>query len=219
MRGLREDLIDWLNNDLLEIKDPSSFGFEPTSMALTRNKNLELELTLTSAGWSRHEGPDIPAGTIYQSEDSIAFSSPSGAVYTAKGVIHRNNAARSSSKGTETTHVYSLHSIEMRARLTEEPSYVIEWVGNLSKGFIGSSRVSFEDVENSTFKIGQGDDAIVINRSASSSGSSNILKLRAGGHDIYLVHFRDNNGESRPRDGYIAYKNVPEFEARRKLRE
>lgn len=220
MKELQEELIDLFNSDLLTISAPSPVKFSPKTAVLSRTKDLNLQLTMTSVGWSTDRGPGIPAGTIYRAKETIEFSSPSGAKYIAKGVIHRGNNSHSSlARGTETTHIFSMHALEMRTAGTQSPLYVIEWVSNLSDAFIGNAHLDTNDTEISTFKLGDDSDPIVIRRSSEYRGGSRILGLKAGGHTLYFVKDRDKNTKGNLNNGYIVYRDCPSPERRDKIRD
>ena len=109
-----------------------------TDFKIVRDESLDLVLETTSAADSTSAAVERPAGSVYTTTDDVKLEGRFGAIVAARGIIpRRHTKSRSASSTPNTTKeistAYSLHWIRQNA---PDPSYIMEWVENLSSSWI-----------------------------------------------------------------------------------
>lgn len=188
-----------------------------TNVSLHRNETHDLIITITSAGGDQKDNKGYPAGTVRMADESIEFKHICGAVSIAKGVIHRDtNTSYGINQPTATVETYTANSVEIDFKHDVEPSYTIEWVGNLHTGWIWTERTKREIKEVFTHTINSGDAEITLSDFSSSGGGTSALHVTVSGVDLYILHSIPE--DRKHKNGQIIYKGFQPDEFRKKVR-
>jgi hypothetical protein len=188
MRDFEEDITTYFNDGLMRVSNGGPLKLPIKLINIKRNKKLDLILTAVSDGRIADGVSGYRAGTVRQAEEIIEFQHAGGAVGVARGVIYQGDRSQSSlGKSPETTQTCSLQFLELDLKSDREATYIVEWVDNVSDGFVWTDIVNNRKVETLTKEIGSGEGKITLSREHKGGGGSKALHLKVDGLDLYLL--------------------------------
>ena len=206
---------------LIERAASTLFRSQISKIALKRGADLDLRLITTSPDIKQFDTvAGVPAGTVFEAEDTVEFSLRGGGRGTANGVVyHKHNTSMSMrAMGKSTTKAfYSIQSIEFDFKRAVPAAYVIEWVDNLPTHLIWTDHTRKDRVTEFAHTFGSGDAKIEISSSRKSYGGNSALHLKVDGYDFYICRSpTKSNGTGK--QGKIVFKGTPSKEVRDKIR-
>lgn len=201
----------------------SDFGplFGPvTKFKLERDDALNLVLETTSASDSTSNAVERPAGSVYLADAKVKLESFTGAQAVATGVIPRGHTKKWSAKSGQgvTNERSSIHSLSWTRSGALEPSYIIDWVGNM-ESFI------WPDADD---RAESGEKRRILRSSTREIAMSVPIDSQGGGRTcVHLVvdgvEFFVGESKAKPnhvaKPGFILYVGTPNGDTRAKIRD
>ena len=212
----------FVKSDLYEVLDSGPLLGPVTGFAITRDDDLQLSLETTAQAHHPDYGNQLPAGTVFFPTDKVTLKGADGSTAVAYGVLRRGfktSAGIKDSSKTESTETSSIHSLEWTSPEGTEPSYVIEWLENMSHSFIWPHSV--DDTDTSGAKRTFTDRTFEIVASSSTegfSGSNCCVHITVDGWDLF-VGTSDVKADNVLKPGFVLYKGAPSEEIRAKIRD
>lgn len=214
-----------IDNEQFDVVDAGPLFGPISSFTVKRDKHRQLVLTTVSAGNSQQVADPPKANAVVASDGQVMFRSrfnDSSAV--ARGVVPGgcstsypgvDETASSVGKKKQTSKIEFLH---WTSGATVDGAYVIDWVENLSGGFIWPD---FDETKKTLVKerrLGAGDEEVIITSTTPSERvSRSCARLDIGGMIVII-------GKSRAKPdhiqspGFILYLGVPDEETRSRIR-
>lgn len=201
----------------------TDFGplYGPVSgFSIVRDKSLQLMLETTSANNSVSQDVPRPAGSVYIATAEIQLRNKAGSFAIATGIIpHSRTKTFATDSSGSTTEISSIHCLKWESEATGDPTYLIEWIGNLDGNFIWPHSDEISDTPERRRRLYSPDGEIDLGRAGESlGGSRSCAHLVIDGIELFI-------GESRVKvpyvvnPGFILYKGAPDKDIRSKIRE
>ena len=218
-RIYKEDISSYFSSPMMRLTKCDLVDMSVKSVKLKRNKKLDLILTAVAEGAVDPSRPAYRAGTVRQPTETIEFDFAHGnGKGVARGVVYHGNSIHHvvATGAAETTLTFSLNSLELNFNTDRPPAYVVDWVDNVSDGFIWPDFTRDSEIETFTREIGSGNSKLTIFRKTEGGGGSKALHLTVDGTDLYLLSSgRRKKGKN---EGEIIYRGAPSEESRKKIR-
>jgi hypothetical protein len=214
-----ENITDYFNDRLMQVINPGPLRGPVKKLSLRRNKKGDLILATISDGWHKEDRQGRPAGTVFQSTDTIEFRHLGGARAIASGVVPYSYRSQGSvGKQAETTEKSSVQSIALDFHRGEQSAFLIEWVDNIATNFIWPDLLNQHSIEKFTETLGsQGNQLTIFGSEEEKSGGRGAMHLTIAGIELFLAKGKTKGRKKRL--GRIIYGACPSQEIRDKVRE
>jgi len=213
----KETISKFFAEGLMTVTHNDFAGHPLGKIKLKRNRKLDLILEVSFPGFAEDRKVLYEAGTVRQPTEGIRFDHGAGFSGIAKGVVfHGTKHVSGRNIVSESTFYYSANSVELDFKREEKTQHIIEWVDNVSHGFIWPDRTRVDGVEEYAETIGSGNAEIRMSSSPDFGGGTSVLHVTVAGIDLYVLH--SHSKDRKGRKGKIVYKGCPDQGFRDKIR-
>jgi hypothetical protein len=209
-----------VNSDMFSVSDCGSLFGPVQSFKLYRDDELRIILETTSDSSSTSSMAEKPAGSVYSPDGMVKFAGVGGGQAIASGVVplwHQQTYSAEYRSGLKTERSL-IHSLQWSYSEAPEPSYIIDWIGNLGSFIWPDSEDRVETGEKHRI-LRSKNRAVSIGCPIHSSGfGSTCVYLSIGGVEFFVgkSHVQAKQDENH---GFILYVGAPNEALREKIRD
>lgn len=209
-----------VTSDTFAVSDCGPLFGPVTDFKLERDDALNLILETTSAGDSTSNAIERPVGSVYQADAQVKLESLTGALAVATGVIPRGHRKTWSAKSEQsvTRERSSVHSLQWIRAGAPEPTYVIDWVGNIESFIWPDAEDITENGEKCRILRSPAREIIMSVPIDCRGSGRTCVHLVVEGVEFFVGESKTESGHVK-KPGFILYLGMPDEDTRAKIRD